>query len=347
MLMLNSLGTRTVTNKWDTYTSRLHPIPPSGLLSNHLSDMQPLVGRAVRSCRSQSTARQSSRVARPIADRYDSFIFDCDGVLWKGNELIEGADATIRALQAMQKNVFFMTNNSLKTRKDCILKFKQFGIDIEDDQMLCSAFAAAKHLSSRGFPNSNKKVYVIGEQSIVDELSLMGIDTVGGPSFAGRHCPVDRHMHVDIDPDVAAVVVGCDRAISYYKLLYGQLCLHHIPNCLFIATNTDMVKHLSPTQEHAGAGAMVAALAACTNKTPIVTGKPNPYMADYLVDRYKLDRRRLCMVGDRLDTDIQFGISAGVDTCLTLSGCTSRGQVEHPQCTVQPDYVVDSIASLL
>lgn len=283
----------------------------------------------------------------PLCDRFETFIFDCDGVIWKGDQLIDGADLVIRKLYDAGKNVFFMTNNSLKTRQDCRAKFAHFNISVPADNILCSAFAAARYLSSKGFSGSDKKVYVIGEHSIMQELSLMNITTIGGPDFNGHHVPISRDLHVEVNPDISAVVVGCDRQFSYYKLLYGQLCLLTNPSSLFVATNTDMVKHLTSTQEYVGAGAMVAAMTACSGRTPIVTGKPNPFIIDYISDKYRLKRSSMCMVGDRLDTDIIFGIKSGIHTCLTLTGCTTRDQVEHPLCTIQPDYIVHSISALI
>ena len=50
------------------------------------------------------------------------------------------------------------------------------------------------------------------------------------------------------DPDVAAVVVGFDRYINYYKIQYATLCIYENPGCQFIATNTDAVTHLTDAQ---------------------------------------------------------------------------------------------------
>jgi predicted HAD superfamily phosphohydrolase YqeG len=38
-----------------------------------------------------------------------------------------------------------------------------------------------------------------------------------------------------------------------------------------------------------------------------VVGKPSPLMIDYIVYKYKIPKGKICMVGDRLDTDILFG----------------------------------------
>ena len=91
-----------------------------------------------------------------------------------------------------------------------------------------------------------------------------------------------------------------------------------------ISTNTDAVTHLTNAQEWAGNGSMVGAIKGCTGKEPIVVGKPSPLMIDYLCNKLQLsDRKRICMVGDRLDTDVLFGTENGLQSLLVLSGVTS------------------------
>ena len=52
---------------------------------------------------------------RMLAERYDTFIFDCDGVVWQANEEIGHAFRAIEWLESEGKNVFFVTNTASKT----------------------------------------------------------------------------------------------------------------------------------------------------------------------------------------------------------------------------------------
>ncbi|CAD6263238.1 unnamed protein product [Miscanthus lutarioriparius] len=54
------------------------------------------------------------------------------------------------------------------------------------------------------------------------------------------------------DKKVGAVVVGFDRYFNYHKVQYGTLCIRENTGCLFIATNRDVVTHLTDAQEWAG-----------------------------------------------------------------------------------------------
>ena len=63
--------------------------------------------------------------------------------------------------------------------------------------------------------------------------------------------------------------------------------------------------------------------------------------------RYQVDRSRICMVGDRLDTDILFGQNNGLKSCLTLSGVTTETKLLSAENEIKPDYYVDSIAQFM
>ena len=167
---------------------------------------------------------------------------------------------------------------------------------------------------------------------------------------------------VDHDHDVGAVIVGFDANINYYKIQYAQLCINENPGCEFIATNLDAVTHLTEAQEWAGNGAMVCtyylliyvindrnrdkvgAIKGCTGKEPTVVGKPSGLMIDYIIEKFGIERSRICMVGDRLDTDVLFGSDNGLQTVLTLSGVTDEETLLSDSNKIRPEYYVDSIA---
>lgn len=54
-----------------------------------------------------------------------------------------------------------------------------------------------------------------------------------------------------------------------------------------------------------------------------MVGKPEEFMLANIAETFKLERHQICMVGDRLDTDILFGQDGGLTTMLVLSGTPS------------------------
>jgi len=291
------------------------------------------------------TMATAPRLTTPsdLLDGVDVFIFDCDGVIWKGDSLIDGVGEVLEKLRAAGKKCFFVTNNSTKSRKGYKAKFDSLGLDVAAEEILSSSFAAAAYLEQTNFKATGKKVYVIGEVGIPDELDLVGVPWIGAEQFKGLEPDMSKEGTVEIDHDVGAVVVGFDRWINYYKIQYAQLCINELPGCEFIATNLDAVTHLTAAQEWAGNNAMVGSIRGCTGQEPTLVGKPSPLMIDYLEFKFGIDKSRVCMVGDRLDTDILFGTDNGLQSCLVLSGVTSEEKLLSDDNKVTPDYYVDDI----
>ncbi|KAL2341425.1 hypothetical protein Fmac_009365 [Flemingia macrophylla] len=283
---------------------------------------------------------------RDLLDSVEAFLFDCDGVIWKGNELIDGVSQTLDMLRWKGKKVVFVTNNSLKSRAQYAQKFRSLGISVSPDEIFSSSFAAAMYLKVNHFP-SQSKVYVIGGEGILEELQLAGFTAFGGPGDANKTVDLKQNCFVEHDKSVGAVVVGIDPNINYYKLQYGTLCIRENPGCLFIATNRDAVGHMTASQEWPGAGCMVAAICGSTQKEPIVVGKPSTFMMEFLLKKFNLSCSKMCMVGDRLDTDILFGQNAGCKTLLVFSGCTPQSVLQDPSNNIQPDYYTSKISDML
>merc|ERR1712083_518853 len=103
------------------------------------------------------------------------------------------------------------------------------------------------------------------------------------------------------------------------------------------------VTHLTADDEWAGGGSMVAALAASSQREPVLVGKPSQFMTEFLAKEYGISPKRMCMVGDRLDTDILFGQTGGMRTLLVLSGVTTEEKLREKSNRVYPDHYAASI----
>jgi phosphoglycolate phosphatase len=286
-----------------------------------------------------------SREIVDLIQKTSVFVFDCDGVVWKGHQAIAGASSVIDRLRKLNKKLFFVTNNSTQSRMAYQNKFHKLGFVVSGTEILSSSFAAASYLSDLNFSTNGKKVYVIGEQGICDELRSANIPFLGGPEHSERRINHSMNEEVTIDPDIGAVVVGLDRAINYYKLQYGQLSLQN-PSTLFIATNEDATAHCTRDQEWAAGGTMVGALKGCSKRQPIVVGKPSSYLLDYLVKEHSLCADEMCMVGDRLDTDILFGQNNGLKTLLVMSGVTTSETLNSASNSIIPSHTLESLGHL-
>ena len=255
---------------------------------------------------------------KPEFARFSAFLLDCDGVLWRGGEPIPGAREAVEALRASGRKVLFFTNNATLSRKGYLEKLRGLGFEAEVGEIYCSAYAAAAWLKGRV-----KKVYVVGEEGLVEELELAGLEAAG--------------------PDEAeCVVVGLDRKLTYRKLEEALRCL--IRGALFVATNRDPTlpteRGLAP-----GAGAIVSALeAAAGREADMLIGKPSTYMYELALREHRIEPATTLAVGDRLDTDVEGAKRAGLAAALVLTGATGLRELERAR--VKPDYVLASIRDL-
>eukprot|EP01027_Heterolobosea_sp_BB2_P007324 GEZU01010915.1.p1 GENE.GEZU01010915.1~~GEZU01010915.1.p1 ORF type:complete len:331 (+),score=100.08 GEZU01010915.1:117-1109(+) len=316
----------------------------------------------------QSVSSSVQQLKENFLDSIDNFILDCDGVLWSGTHLFSNIAETLQQLRRMGKRIFFLTNNSTKSREAYLSKFTKMGIEAHKEEVLSSSYAAAAYLKSTGlFDSKEKKVYVVGEAGITDELNEVGIVNFGGVDDANKTYSFETGF--EIDPNVAAVVVGYDGNFNNYKLAYGHACVTNNKGCLFVATNTDSTYPAPGGRIVPGGGCFVAALATCIGREPIVCGKPSTFILDSLIKQHNLDRSRTVMVGDRLDTDILFGIKGGLKTMCVLTGVTTLDQIQKQQqqrqelqqgdvngtttnnskansSAIVPDYVIPSLSNL-
>jgi phosphoglycolate/pyridoxal phosphate phosphatase family enzyme len=273
----------------------------------------------------------------------DCFIFDCDGVLWSAEHAIPGAAACINRLMKQGKKVYFVTNNALKHRNAHMKKLNELGFtDVKSEQVYSSGFATAMYLKNL---KAGGKVFTTGMDGLVQELNEAGLDTIGGEQFAKNmsNIPTSEARQLPLDPEVRAVVVSFSAFMNYAMISLATRYLLE-PGVLFIATNCDK---LSPQAGvlMPGAGTFVAALEYATSRKAILIGKPEQLLLTTIFDANPdLQRGRSIMIGDRLDTDIEFGNRGGLMTMLVLSGTTSLDGLKADRSGVRPALVADSVA---
>ncbi|CAG8961539.1 hypothetical protein HYFRA_00013957 [Hymenoscyphus fraxineus] len=259
------------------------------------------------------------------------------GVIWSGNKAIIGVAKTIQSLENSGKRMIFVTNNSTESRSHQLAQLQNFGISCSIEQIFTSGYCTAIYLSQilnqRSQPK--KRVFVIGNPGIVSELSEAGLSVIDSSTDAyfSEEVVLGHFEKIatgtPLHSDVGAVVVGMDLKFNYLKLCHA---MHYIRNgALFIATNTDSTFPIFDTVFPA-AGFISAALSHTLDAEPRVMGKPSQLMMEVVKKQYDLDLQRTCMVGDRLDTDIRFGVEGGLGgTLLVLTGVCGEDDLKKAE----------------
>ncbi|CZT08381.1 probable 4-nitrophenylphosphatase [Rhynchosporium agropyri] len=283
-------------------------------------------------------------------DQFDIFLLDCDGVLWSGEHLFPGTVETLEMLRSRGKKVVFVTNNSTKSRAEYQEKLTSMGIPSNVEEIFGSAYSSAIYISRiLKLPGPKNKVYVLGESGIETELKSEGIDFIGGtdPAYRRDFTPEDYTGIADgslLDDNVGIVLAGLDFHVNYLKLSHGYHYLRR--GAVFLATNLDSTLPNSHTF-FPGAGSITIPLINMTGQRPTALGKPSQAMMDSIEGKFQFDRKRACMVGDRLNTDIQFGIEGKLGgTLAVLTGVSKKEEWEAEGAPTVPAYYVDKLSDL-
>ncbi len=250
-----------------------------------------------------------------------TIIFDLDGVLYRGNELISGSVETIKKLKSMGIKTYFLTNAGTLSRTGRAKKLRLFGFEVEDDEVYTSSYGVGKYISSA---KKNPSVYCIGETGLKEELTSFGAYLT--------------------DKNADFVVVGLDREFTYKKL---SIALSNILNgAKFIATNVDCTFPVENNLIMPGAGSIVSSVAYCSKKEPHVIGKPNTYLLDMIVHNSNSKRDEILLIGDRLETDVFLAKRANIKSALVLTGISKKEDVLKLREEEKPDYLLSSITQI-
>jgi arabinose operon protein AraL len=253
--------------------------------------------------------------------RYQGYILDLDGTVYRGEHAIPGAAAAIAELRRCACRVILVTNHPTQRREAVAAKLNRLGIPASPDEVINASFALAHYLV-RHMPDAS--VFAIGEPPLLEELAA-------------------ANLHLSDRPDeIDVVVASLDRAFNYDKLAIAFRALRR--GARFLATNAD-ASYPVEGGELPHSGAIIGALEGCTGRrVEVVVGKPSAWTAEMALEQLGLPASACLVVGDRLETDIAMGRQAGIPTALVLTGVT---RVEDlAQGVVVPDFVLHSLADL-
>ena len=271
-----------------------------------------------------------------LADDFDGFLIDLDGVVWIGREPVPGAPETLATLLAAGKRIAFVTNNPGKPPAAYAERLQSLGIEVEAEQIVTAGMVAARLAGAAAGPGGS--AFVIGGTPLKEMVAATGVVVLEGE--AGREASV--------------VVVSGHRGFDYGELLTAKLALDG--GAALFATSHDPTMPM-PGGEWPGTGSILAAVETASGRVAEIGGKPEGHlfeMALAVLDRGssatdgvpKEPRDlRVAMIGDRVSSDIEGGRRAGLATILVLSGTGSRADAEAAE--PPPDHVIDDLAALL
>jgi HAD superfamily hydrolase (TIGR01450 family) len=258
-----------------------------------------------------------------LVDGYDLVIFDLDGVVYLVDRPIPGAVEAIGRLRAERRTVAYATNNASRRPEDVARLLTGMGVPAEPGEVLTSARASAVLLARRFPPGA--PILVVGADALRHEVTDAGLTVVG----SAQDEPV-------------AVVQGYGPAVAYADLAEASIAIR--AGARWIATNTDRTLP-TPRGPLPGNGSLVAALATALERQPDeVVGKPEPGL--FVTAARQAGASRPLVVGDRLDTDIEGAVRAGMDSLLVLTGVSRPAELLAAPAERRPTHLAPDLSGL-
>lgn len=250
------------------------------------------------------------------------FLLDLDGTLYLDGKPIGDMANTLDYIRKTGRKLVYLTNNSSKGTETYVEKLTKIGFYKEGDLVYSSGTAAAEYLNRY---HAGKKVYVLGTNSFKTQLIGNGVNLTEG-----------------LDADIA--LLGYDTELTYEKLCGFVRNIHR--GATYIATHPD---NNCPAEEVyiPDAGSFIKMIETSNGFTPsLIIGKPNSVMGENLKVRFnQQNNNAFMMVGDRLYTDIKFGLNCGFYSTLVLSGETSLDA--YKSSGVEPSFVLQSFNDIV
>ncbi|HET6998735.1 MAG TPA: HAD-IIA family hydrolase [Solirubrobacterales bacterium] len=257
-----------------------------------------------------------------LAEQFDGFLIDLDGVVWIGAEPVPGAPEALQALLTAGKRIVFVTNNPGKPPAAYAERLQGMGVAVGPEQVVTAGVVTSRLAAEAAGPGGG--AFVIGATALKEMVAASGTALLEGEAA--------------YEADV--VVVSGHRGFDFEELLSATRALQH--GAALVATSRDPTLPM-PGGEWPGTGAILAAIETASGSTAEIGGKPERHLFDLALER--VGDGRVAMVGDRISSDIEGGRRAGLTTILVLSGTSTQAEAEAAQ--PPPDHVVDNLAALL
>jgi len=275
----------------------------------------------------QSSEAQPSTFLE-VPDRlYEAYVFDLDGTIYLGNELLPGAKRLVQKLRELGKRVVFLSNNPTRDQKMYADKLTKLGLPTPTSEIVNTVVTMTQWLLQN---HPDATVFPIGEEPLKNALREAGIRMSEDPA------------EIDI------VIASYDRTFEYRKLQIAFDAIWFHKRARLVTTNPDRYCPLPGGRGEPDAAAIIGAIEACTGtKCEVNVGKPDPIMLGTIMNVIGLEAKDCVITGDRLYTEIRMALDAGMPSAVVLSGETTAEDLAAETEENLPDYTLKRIDQLV
>lgn len=258
---------------------------------------------------------------------FDAYLFDLDGTIYLGSELLPGARELLKQLRDAGAKTVFLSNNPTRDPDMYVRKLTDLGIEVDRNQILNTVVTTVLWLKKN---HPNAVVFPIAEQPLIDALREAGIKISNDPT------------EIDI------VIASYDRGFNYEKLQIAFDAIWEHKRAILITTNPDRYCPFPDGKGEPDAAAIVAAIESSTGTKCVANmGKPDQTMIDTVLSELGVDAANTIMVGDRLETDVRMAVNAGMSSALVLTGDSKLADLANLEPSHRPTFVLERVDSLM
>ncbi|HGJ67434.1 TPA: HAD-IIA family hydrolase [bacterium] len=261
---------------------------------------------------------------------YKGYIFDMDGVIYRGDEIIYEAVEAINTLVKNGHKVMFVTNNSGKLAVEYAKVVKNMGIiGIGENDILTSGNVASIYLKKQLAQNPDRKnILCVCGNAVKTLMKEIGMNIIDPKDYKNAHY----------------VIVGITTDFNWELGDHAANAIA-VYGAEFIGTNPDVAKPAENGEIFAGTGSIIAFIETASQTKATIMGKPYPEIYKSALERMKLDIKETLMVGDLLNTDIKGANELGMDSAFVLTGLHKKDDIQR--FDIHPTYVIENLLDLL
>jgi len=242
-------------------------------------------------------------------------LLDIDGVLYVGDQPIEGAREALLELRALSAGVRLLTNTTSRSRRDVVEHLHELGFQATLEEVLTPAAMALGHCQEQGYGS----VAVLVSEKLREDLAPLEAVTAPGK--------VDAVILGDLGDGFTPDVLN-----GAFRMLMEGAELVALQHNRFWRRSDGLALDV---------GAYSAALEYAASTQAVVVGKPAAAFFEAAIADLGVDRA--VMVGDDVEADVGGAMSAGLPGVLVRTGKFHRDALKAP---VTPTAIVDSIAEV-
>jgi HAD superfamily hydrolase (TIGR01458 family) len=244
-------------------------------------------------------------------------LFDLDGVLYTGNQPIDGAIQAVKQIRDAGMACRFLTNTSTLSIASLQKKLMSIGFDVVQSEIISAPQAARLWIEQQ----SNPICRLVVTEDVKQDFA---------------HLPQSN-------TDARFIVVG-DIGDTWTYAMLNELFTCLMRGAKLIAIHKNRFWQTAHGLQM-DIGAFIHGLEYASQTEAIIIGKPSKDFFNMALSSLSLQAEQVCMVGDDIDSDIGGALAAGIDAILVRTGKYRAAYAQ--QAHIQPTATINSVADLV